>query len=91
MRIGNFLNRPTRCINALVLSIIGFVYKIAGSSKILGHFEPADARYFFSTFTYKNHWGAFCILALGGIGALTQHYKADSNIRNLVQDLLVSL
>ena len=70
-------------INALVLSITGFVYKTAGSSKILGHFEPADARYFFSTFTYKNHWGAFCILALGGIGALTQYYKTNSSIRNL--------
>ena len=70
-------------INALVLSITGFIYKIAGSSKILGHFEPADARYFFSTFTYKNHWGAFCILALGGIGALTQYYKTSSRIRSL--------
>ena len=70
-------------INALVLSITGFVYKTAGSSKILGHFEPADARYFFSTFTYKNHWGAFCILALGGIGALTQYYKTSYSIRSL--------
>jgi len=70
-------------INALVLSVTGVIYKIAGSSKILGHFEPADARYFFSTFTYKNHWGAFCILALGGIGALTRYYKTSHRIRSL--------
>lgn len=70
-------------INALVLSVTGVVYKIAGSSKILGHFEPADARYFFSTFTYKNHWGAFCILALGVIGALTRYYKTSRSIRSL--------
>ena len=61
-------------VNSVVLAIAGLFFKLAGSTKILGRFEPADARYFFSTFTYKNHWGAYCLLTLGVIGALTRYY-----------------
>ena len=61
--------------NSIILSITGMFFKFTGNPKILGIFEPADARYFFSTFTYKNHWGAYCLITIGIIGALTQHYQ----------------
>ena len=59
--------------NIVVLAICGLFVKLTGNTKILGKFEPADARYFFSTFTYKNHGGAYCLIALGAMGALASH------------------
>ncbi|MBT5691753.1 MAG: O-antigen ligase family protein [Opitutae bacterium] len=64
--------------NMVILSIVGIFVKLSGGRKILGYIEPTDARYFFSTFSYKNHWGAYCILTLGVIGALTHfHLKKE--------------
>ena len=60
--------------NTVILSIAGIFVKLSNGTKILGYIEPTEARYFFSTFSYKNHWGAYCVLTLGVIGALT-HFQ----------------
>jgi len=64
----------TILINTIILSIAGIFVKGSGSSKILWSFSTIEPRYFFSTFNYKNHWGAYCILNLGIIGALLNYY-----------------
>jgi O-antigen ligase len=79
--------------NTVILSIAGIFVKLSNGTKILGYIEPTDARYFFSTFSYKNHWGAYCILTLGVIGALT-HFQitrkqSAKSIRNSPIPILI--
>lgn len=54
-------------INSSLLASIGLLHKLnitnLDNDKILGIFETPESRYFFSTFTYKNHWSAFAILS----------------------------
>lgn len=54
-------------LNAVILAWLGLWFRLTGSELILGHFEPVSS-YFFASFTYKNHWAAFALLACG-IGA----------------------
>lgn len=56
-------------INCSLLALVGIMQKfnyIASDSllEILGIWDTPEPRYFFSTFTYKNHWSAFAILSL---------------------------
>jgi len=56
-------------INCALLAFVGIIqkfYYIPMDSKleILGIWDTPEPRYFFSTFTYKNHWSAFAILSL---------------------------
>jgi O-antigen ligase len=55
-------------VNAFLLSIIGIYQKInyefsEDAVEILGIWEAPEPRYYFSTFTYKNHWSAFAIIS----------------------------
>jgi O-antigen ligase len=60
--------------NSLVLSVFGTIQKLVGSSGIyFGAFKsPQD--YFFASFVYDNHWGAFTILMLGACAGLVLRY-----------------
>ena len=56
-------------INCTLLAFVGIMqkfYYVPSDSKleILGIWDTPEPRYFFSTFTYKNHWSAFAILSL---------------------------
>ena len=56
-------------LNASVLSIVGIIQKLDifdqyNENFILGIWEAPEARYFFSTFTYKNHWSCFAIVSI---------------------------
>jgi hypothetical protein len=51
--------------NALLLSVFGIVQKLAGSTGIFFGLVRSPQDFFFSSFVYDNHWGAFVILMLG--------------------------
>lgn len=57
------------CINASILAIVGIIQKMNYipsdyAKEILGLWDAPEPRYFYSSFTYKNHWSAFVILSL---------------------------
>jgi O-antigen ligase len=63
--------------NALVLSIFGTVQKLVGSTGIYFGSVKSPQDYFFASFVYHNHWGAFIIL-MAGIGfGLVIRYLSD--------------
>jgi len=56
-------------MNFLILCIVGFYQKYTQQwsddyLEILGIWDAPEPRYYFSTFTYKNHWSAFAIMML---------------------------
>lgn len=56
-------------INCLILSIVGFyqMHKHQWTEnyiEILGIWNAPEPRYYFSTFTYKNHWSAYALLMI---------------------------
>lgn len=56
-------------VNSVLLSLVGFVqmHHHANSDdykEILLLWDAPEPRYYFSTFTYKNHWSAFALLGL---------------------------
>lgn len=56
-------------LNAICLVLVGFYQKYDQQwspeyKEILGIWDAPEPRYYFSTFTYKNHWCAFAILSL---------------------------
>ena len=63
--------------NTLLLSVLGIIFKYLGASKMLGVVTPpfGTERYFFSSFTYKNHWGCYVLLTFGVVGFLMEECK----------------
>jgi O-antigen ligase len=56
-------------LNFLILCIVGIYQKYTQQwtdhyLEILGIWDAPEPRYYFSTFTYKNHWSAFAIMML---------------------------
>jgi O-antigen ligase len=60
--------------NALALSAFGTVQKLAGSTGIYFGAVKSPQNYFFASFVYDNHWGAFTILMLGACVGLIFRY-----------------
>jgi O-antigen ligase len=73
-------------INCSILSVIGILLKFdmlwfCDSEKIISLFEIPDKRNYFSSFAYKNHWAAFCILCIThGFAILLSNYKRRENL-----------
>jgi O-antigen ligase len=73
-------------INCSILSVIGILLKFdmlwfCDSEKIISLFEIPDKRNYFSSFAYKNHWAAFCILCIThGLAILLSNYKRRENL-----------
>ena len=40
------------------------IISFSSEKPLLGIWEVSDPRYYFASFSYKNHWGAFAILSL---------------------------
>ncbi len=58
-------------LNGALLAIAGTFQKLSyvpgdRVKEIWGLWDAPEPRYFFSSFTYKNHWSAFALLCLGG-------------------------
>jgi O-Antigen ligase len=51
--------------NAVVLAIFGTFQKLAGAKGLWFGLVDTPQSYFFSTFVYHNHWGAFTLLNIG--------------------------
>ena len=81
-------------INIMVLAITGTFFKITGATLILGQFEPPDPRYFFASFTYKNHWSAYATLGyLASFGLAVYYHKNRRrwNLKNSPLGIFLSL
>lgn len=59
-------------LNAFALSIMGTAQKLLGESIYFGAVQSPNL-FWFATFVYHNHWGAFIVLSLGAVTALVSH------------------
>ena len=68
-------------VGGVLLGIIGIFQKAylsdyLGFNKIIGIWEPPEPRYYYSSFTYKNHWSCFALLVVFlGLGILYRYIK----------------
>jgi O-antigen ligase len=60
--------------NAVALAVFGTVQKLVGSTGIYFGSVRTPHEFFFASFVYDNHWGAFVILMLGACIGLTIRY-----------------
>ncbi len=51
-------------LNCTALALVGILVKLSGADKMMGLVDPpfGAERYFFSSFTYKNHWSIFALI-----------------------------
>ena len=66
-------------INCTLLAIAGIIQKLAydprsGHPEIWGVWKAPEPRYFFASFTYKNHWCAYAALGFGILAGLTTNW-----------------
>lgn len=59
--------------NALLLAIFGTFQKLSGAEGLLFGLVKTPQPYFFATFVYHNHWGAFTLLNLAACLGLLFH------------------
>lgn len=59
--------------NALALAIFGTFQKLVGAKGLWFGLVESPQKYFFSTFVYHNHWGAFTLLNLAACLGLLFH------------------
>jgi O-antigen ligase len=64
--------------NALALSIFGTIQKLVRSTGLYFGAIKSPQDYFFASFVYDNHWGAFIILMMGGCLGMILRYSARS-------------
>ena len=60
--------------NALILALFGIVQKLAGSKGIYFGLVRSPQDYFFASFVYDNHWGAYMVLMMGACVGLVLRY-----------------
>jgi len=61
-------------INALLLAVMGTFQKLASAPGLYFGRVPSPNEFFFSSFIYHNHWGAFCLLFTAAALGLVFHY-----------------
>jgi O-antigen ligase len=64
----------TLSANAVVLAIFGTIQKLVHAGGLYFGTVPAPHEYFFSTFVYHNHWGAYVILMIAVTLGLCGHF-----------------
>ena len=69
-------------VNALVLAVFGTVQKLSQAKGLYFDAIESPQRYFFSTFVYHNHWGAFVVLMTAACLGLSWHYARRSESRD---------
>lgn len=69
--------------NAMALAIFGTLQKLSGASGLWFGLVPSPQKYFFSTFVYHNHWGAFILLNTAVCLALCFHFLREHRGRDL--------
>jgi len=68
--------------NGAALAIFGTFQKLAGAEGLWFGLVPSPQPYFFSTFVYHNHWGAFTLLNLAAGLALLFHFLRRGGTRD---------
>ena len=68
--------------NAVVLSIFGTLQKLAHSPGLFFGRVKSPQPYFFSSFIYHNHWGAFALLMIAVCAALAWYYAQRGGYRD---------
>lgn len=69
-------------VNALALSIFGTAQKLAHATGIYFGLFPTQQPYFFASFVYHNHWGAFMVLMLATLIGLIWRYARRQDARD---------
>jgi O-antigen ligase len=67
--------------NAFALSVFGTVQKLTDAGLFFGLSKSPNA-FFFSTFIYHNHWGAFVLLSVAVCAGLVFHYASRRESRD---------
>lgn len=60
--------------NAAILAVFGTVQKLAGAAGPFFSTARSQQPFFFASFIYHNHWGAFALLSAAGALGLAGHY-----------------
>ena len=68
--------------NAALLAIFGTAQKLVHAKGIYFDAIKTPQVYFFASFVYHNHWGAFTLLMLAAVLALTWHYGRRREARD---------
>ncbi len=69
-------------VNAVALSIFGTVQKLTHAKGIYFGEVPTPQAYFFASFVYHNHWGAFSLLMMAACLGLAWHFGRRHDARN---------
>jgi O-antigen ligase len=69
-------------VNAVVLAVFGTLQKLSGAKALLFGLVPVKQTYFFATFVYHNHWGAFTLLNLAACLGLLFHHERRGGWRD---------
>jgi O-antigen ligase len=62
--------------NALALSVFGTAQKLMGAKGLYFGLVPSVQTYFFSSFIYHNHWGAFAVLMAAACLGMVRRYAS---------------
>jgi O-antigen ligase len=68
--------------NALALAVFGSVQKLSGATGLYFGLVPSPQNYFFASFIYHNHWGAFTLLMTALCLGLVVHNQHNREYRN---------
>lgn len=69
-------------LNAVVLAVFGTVQRLLGARGIFFGAVATPQPYFFASFVYHNHWGAYILLMLGTVLALTAYHARRRHWRD---------
>lgn len=69
--------------NTFALAVFGTVQKLAQAKGLFFDLVASPQKFFFASFVYHNHWGAFIVLMLAACLGLTWHYARRSESRDL--------
>lgn len=68
--------------NAVLLAIFGTVQKLSGASGLFFGAVRSPQSFFFASFIYDNHWGAFIILATSALLSLVWYHAYHGSSRD---------
>lgn len=69
--------------NAVVLAVFGTIQKLVHASGLYFGSVPSPQEYFFSTFVYHNHWGAYALLMISVLLGLGSHFARRHSSRDV--------
>ncbi len=71
-------------VNAFALSVFGTVQKFAHAKGLFFDAVASPQKFFFASFVYHNHWGAYAVLMLAAGLGLVWHYARRTDTRDFL-------